>query len=818
MSIAAPREPTVLRPRELTRIVGLVERGAGCITVTGLGGIGKTMLAQQVVERVRSVQPQLEPETIAVPPDDEALFGAILDAVDESGATADRAEPRPRLLLLDGGEAIRRPAELQRLLRERPGLQLLVTSRVPLGIAAESVVPLAGLDTSTVDGPAVTYFASIAEEVGVELPRSVFDAVRRIVERLGGHPLACGLAARSLAFASLDELEDRVRAAPTPTGEHEASVLVDAMTWALQRCSAPARQLAATMSVFEGRVSLDSIEGVFARASGLPHSAPQTMWLSELVDVGLVEASPSGLPSGTDPAGDDRPATSRLMFRMHDSVRGHVSATCGGSAQPIAELREVHRTWYLEQAEAIAASYGTRKESAADERLQTELTDHLHALYLSLPIEPLRVRAIASTLGEFWVARGHLHAGISVLQKALAGCGLGDAGLEAKALTPSQSMSAALAMSWVSHLKLRSGSSIALGEYRLALRQLLAPCERQPSAPTRELFTLALHDVFCAMIVGDLNTAQGIGTTWEAIAGGAGDDHHASLFALLVSRAAEAAGDEAAAIEHVHRALVHARRTQNDALVARCMSQDVMLRQGSLAPEELVRELRALIDRLERHGRTKDAVLISPTLVIAQILAGEWAAALSLLRRTLKASRRMGSFDSQIHCVALTALCAVSDSSPREVLEQCALLYGGVRPYIDRLRATASPKYVALLQASVAELTGLLGHRVLDRIAARAPRSWIEVTIMADQFLETLIASADAVPSTGQERDAVDALTERERDLLRLLLTGMPDKQIAQRLSLRPSTVRTYNSRLFAKLGVASRSELLVQFPARRTE
>lgn len=52
-----------------------------------------------------------------------------------------------------------------------------------------------------------------------------------------------------------------------------------------------------------------------------------------------------------------------------------------------------------------------------------------------------------------------------------------------------------------------------------------------------------------------------------------------------------------------------------------------------------------------------------------------------------------------------------------------------------------------------------------------------------------------------------DQLTERERALLALLAEGLSDKAIARRLNLSPTTVRTYNSTLYAKLGVQGRGE-----------
>lgn len=53
-------------------------------------------------------------------------------------------------------------------------------------------------------------------------------------------------------------------------------------------------------------------------------------------------------------------------------------------------------------------------------------------------------------------------------------------------------------------------------------------------------------------------------------------------------------------------------------------------------------------------------------------------------------------------------------------------------------------------------------------------------------------------------------LTARERDVLRLVVEGLANKQIAQRLGIGEKTIKTYVSRVLAKLGVADRTQAAV--------
>jgi NarL family two-component system response regulator LiaR len=63
--------------------------------------------------------------------------------------------------------------------------------------------------------------------------------------------------------------------------------------------------------------------------------------------------------------------------------------------------------------------------------------------------------------------------------------------------------------------------------------------------------------------------------------------------------------------------------------------------------------------------------------------------------------------------------------------------------------------------------------------------------------------------SAGGE-DAKPGLTAREQSVLALLVTGCPNTQIADELSISTSTVKRHVSNLFAKLGVENRTEAAV--------
>ena len=68
-------------------------------------------------------------------------------------------------------------------------------------------------------------------------------------------------------------------------------------------------------------------------------------------------------------------------------------------------------------------------------------------------------------------------------------------------------------------------------------------------------------------------------------------------------------------------------------------------------------------------------------------------------------------------------------------------------------------------------------------------------------------AAQALVETTNQPRTHGLDLTEREREVLALMIEGLNNTQIAGRLTVSPSTIKSHVSNILAKLGVASRTE-----------
>lgn len=110
-------------------------------------------------------------------------------------------------------------------------------------------------------------------------------------------------------------------------------------------------------------------------------------------------------------------------------------------------------------------------------------------------------------------------------------------------------------------------------------------------------------------------------------------------------------------------------------------------------------------------------------------------------------------------------------------------MYGDVH-YVERMFEAGASAYV------------LKNEAIDDLVVA------IDTVLQGRRYVSP---GAGSAAPTGPQRSAeVDksALSERERDVLRLLAAGQRTKEIAEQLGISAKTVETYRSRLMLKLGI----------------
>lgn len=451
----APAEPdwAGLRPY-LVRLIGRADESARLaalltaqrlVTVTGVGGCGKTALALRVAhEWARRTGTAAVAVALATVTSFEQIVHAmaeLLGAVDGgtdggAGATVEGALAAvarvlaavPQMLVLDNCEHLAGDiADLvTRLLSDCPELCVLATSRQPLGVAGEAVlaleplpVPAAGEPAAgTLRVPSVELFVERVRLVAPEVSTTGADLghVAELCRRLDGLPLALELvAARTRAFP-LPELVDRVGHDLTLLfrtsrgGDARHTDLDTTLDWSFRLLSASHQRLLARLSVFAAGFTAADAETVCGFAPLRPDTVAAE--LAALVEQSLVHPY--------DQAGTRR-------FRLLNVIRVFAAARLEDLGESETTARHHLDRWLtlarsIDQLPLYEDRIRAWRAAAPDAaNLRRSLQSGLAAGHA------LDVAEIVATNFEFWlVNKGYLIEGRAWLRQVLASPELAD--------------------------------------------------------------------------------------------------------------------------------------------------------------------------------------------------------------------------------------------------------------------------------------------------------------------------------------------------------------------------------------------------------
>ncbi|MFC8197012.1 ATP-binding protein [Streptomyces sp. NPDC057298] len=403
------------RSAELT-LLGAALDASRLVTVTGVGGVGKSRLAARAAARVRPRDGVWRVELSALR-EPELVEYAVLESLGLTDHTSrpprrvllEHLAERELLLVIDGFEHLVDACAslVGALLRHAAGLRVLAAGRRPLALEGERVLPLAPLT----EEDAAELFAdrAVAGAPGFALDDGNRADVLDLCRRLDGLPLAVELAAGRLRALSpaqlLARLDDRFRL--LTGGGRDAlprhQTLRTAIGWSHELCTPEERLMWSRLSVFAGTFDLEALEYVCG-GDGLHHD--------NILDV-LGELLAQSVVTREDTAAGVR-------YRMLDTVRAYgadwLEATDDG-----VRLRRRHRDWYMGLATWCELDWFSPRQREVAARVEAELPNLRCALEhcLSEPDGGHLGQYLAGTLWFYWVGCGRLSEGRHWLERSV---------------------------------------------------------------------------------------------------------------------------------------------------------------------------------------------------------------------------------------------------------------------------------------------------------------------------------------------------------------------------------------------------------------
>jgi predicted ATPase/class 3 adenylate cyclase/DNA-binding CsgD family transcriptional regulator len=411
-----PLSPFVGRERELGELDGALARSR-LVTLIGSGGAGKTRMAIEAARRRLGVYPDGAFFVALACVEDPALvdrftlgaLGLSEDGRAPRSTLIDHLRERTALLVLDNCEHLGTGAAelVAALLEQCRYVQILATSREPVGIGGEQLWAVRGLATGGVETDAVQLFIGCARRAcgTFTATDNTLELVSGICRALDGMPLAIELAAPRLRMLGLEEIAEGLgsslgllRGGPRDAAERHRTMRAS-LEWSYRLLEERERILYRRLGVFTGGWSLDAAERVCG-GRGVDREDVLDR-LAGLLDKSLILA-------------DEGPLG--IRYRMLEPVRQHAIERLDEAAEGDA-VRDRHLELFSELS----------KDSAAEPEfdpvlplLEVEAANLRAALAHALEERPADAVVLVGALSRFWIFGGHYREGAAACARSLA--------------------------------------------------------------------------------------------------------------------------------------------------------------------------------------------------------------------------------------------------------------------------------------------------------------------------------------------------------------------------------------------------------------
>jgi predicted ATPase/DNA-binding CsgD family transcriptional regulator len=829
------------------------------VTITGSGGVGKTRLALAVASAYHGAFV----DGVCVVPlsalhHPELVVSTIAQALGLQAATQDimalvQAALRDKqfLLVLDNFEQVIDAApQLTMLLAACPALKLLVTSRETLQVAGEQVflvppLPLPDISreqavATLMENPAVRLFLERAQArmPAFQLTAENAQTVAEICVQVDGLPLAIELAAARIVLLPPQMLLTRLthRLQILTTGMRDAPArqrtLRDTIRWSYDLLSPDEQQLFRRLCIFIGGATLEAIEELYQELAGDDAPADVMTGLTSLLEKSLLQ---SGL--------DEHDA----RVTMLETIR-EFGLECLEAVGELESVQQAHERYYLRWVHAACKGIFGQEQHRWIRRFVQELGNLRAIMQIVLDRSDREAALIlAGQLGPIWILWGVSHQYLYLVEGKhfLEQAGIEHEGpldwTEGRALGVYGGILGILREGERGvHICQRACTLFhQMNDLQGVIQSLwmlwyarFTRCEfREARAAAEEAIALARQHPECCTEWGPVWTQgyslylAGHVAVWD------GRYEEATVLLLgsipLLTQAGDALVTIWAQVLRGEAAAFAGRDTEAQALLAavlpvcqalgmQALIAEVMSVQGILAwrAGEIEQARQLLVESLRLSNEAGDERRMA--------WSENWLARIALMQQQSEEAHHLLShaipwtLHKQDWLVVALGLegwgAVVTTQGERHWAVRC---FGAAQYVRERIGAPLFRIERPLYEERIAILREALG-------SAAFQIAWEQgYNLTPEQvFLAPALASTPATPlvdpvvsnppdhAPTTETTTV-ALTRRERDVLRLLVEGLTNAQIAERLVLSVVTVNSYLRSLYGKLGVSSRTQAI---------